>query len=36
MWMNAPTTKIQFDGIIARAGVNYHFNWGAETVKAAF
>jgi outer membrane immunogenic protein len=36
MWMNAPTTKIQFDGIIARAGVNYHFNWGAETEKAAF
>ena len=36
MWMNAPTTKIQFDGIIARAGVNYHFNWGAETEKVAF
>jgi outer membrane immunogenic protein len=36
LWTNAPTTKIKFDGIIARAGVNYHFNWGAETEKAAF
>ncbi len=36
MWTNAPTTKIQFDGVIARAGVNYHFNWGADAVRAAF
>ena len=36
LWTSIPTTKIQFDGIIARAGVNYHFNWGAETEKVAF
>jgi outer membrane immunogenic protein len=36
MWATTPVTKIQFDGVIARAGVNYHFNWGAEAVKAAF
>lgn len=24
---NAPVTRIKYDGVIARAGVNYHFNW---------
>ena len=23
-----PNTRISFNGVIARAGVNYHFNWG--------
>jgi outer membrane immunogenic protein len=26
---NSPVTHIKFDGVIARAGINYHFNWGA-------
>ncbi len=26
---NAPATRVKFDGVIARAGINYHFNWGA-------
>jgi outer membrane immunogenic protein len=25
---NVPTTRIQYDGVMARAGVNYHFNFG--------
>ncbi len=25
---NIPATKIRFDGIVARAGINYHFNTG--------
>jgi opacity protein-like surface antigen len=25
---NINTTHVRFDGVIARAGVNYHFNWG--------
>lgn len=24
-----PTTRVRYDGVIARAGINYHFNWGA-------
>jgi outer membrane immunogenic protein len=24
-----PVTRVKYDGVIARAGVNYHFNWGA-------
>jgi outer membrane immunogenic protein len=26
---NNPVTRLKYDGVIARAGVNYHFNWGA-------
>jgi outer membrane immunogenic protein len=26
---SAPVTRVRFDGVIARAGLNYHFNWGA-------
>lgn len=26
---NVPTTRVRYDGVIARVGVNYHFNWGA-------
>jgi outer membrane immunogenic protein len=29
MIANAPVTHVKFDGVIARAGINYHFNWGA-------
>ncbi|MFM9163318.1 MAG: outer membrane protein, partial [Methylocystis sp.] len=37
LWASTPITKIQFDGIIARAGVNYHFDWGkADTVVAKY
>lgn len=24
-----PTTRVRFNGVIARAGLNYHFNWGS-------
>jgi outer membrane immunogenic protein len=27
--VNQGATRVHFDGVIARAGVNYHFNWGA-------
>ena len=30
LWSNLAVTKIKFDGVIARAGVNYHFNFGKE------
>ncbi len=34
---NAPVSHVKFDGVIARAGVNYHFNWGpAGRVLASF
>jgi outer membrane immunogenic protein len=26
---NAPITHVRFGGVIARAGINYHFTWGA-------
>jgi len=26
---NSPATRLKFDGVIVRAGVNYHFNWSA-------
>jgi outer membrane immunogenic protein len=32
--VNGATTR--FDGHIVRAGVNYHFNWGAAPVVAAY
>ena len=28
LMINAPTTRVRYDGVIARVGVNYHFNWG--------
>jgi outer membrane immunogenic protein len=28
-WANATATRVRYDGVFARAGVNYHFNWGA-------
>ncbi len=30
LWANSPVSKIQFDGVMLRAGVNYHFNWGSQ------
>jgi outer membrane immunogenic protein len=33
----ASETRVHFDGVIARVGVNYHFNWGAPSpVVAAY
>jgi outer membrane immunogenic protein len=37
LWASTPITKIQFDGVIVRGGVNYHFDWGkADTVVAKY
>lgn len=33
---NAPSTRVRYDGVIARAGVNYHFNWGGAPVVAKY
>jgi outer membrane immunogenic protein len=35
MWATNPVTKIQFDGVIARGGVNYHFDWGKSDAVVA-
>ena len=32
---NAPVTRIKYDGVIVRAGVNYHFNWLAPAAVLA-
>jgi outer membrane immunogenic protein len=32
----ANNTNISFNGVVARAGVNYHFNWGNAPVVAKF
>ncbi|QGM47559.1 outer membrane beta-barrel protein [Methylocystis heyeri] len=29
MFANGLSTRVKYDGVLARAGVNYHFNWGA-------
>lgn len=34
--MNVPTTRVKYDGVIARVGVNYHFNWGAPPIVAKY
>jgi len=37
LWTSMPTSKIQFDGVIVRGGLNYHFDWGkADTVVAKY
>ncbi len=36
LFANTPTTRVQYDGIIARFGVNYHFNWGTAPVIAKY
>jgi outer membrane immunogenic protein len=33
---NAPLTRVRFEGVMARAGVNYHFNFSAAPVIAGF
>ena len=35
-WATATQATARFDGHIARAGVNYHFNWASAPVTAAF
>jgi opacity protein-like surface antigen len=25
---NVPVTRVRFDGVVLRGGINYHFNWG--------
>jgi outer membrane immunogenic protein len=34
-WLNTTAVSSRFDGHIARAGVNYHFNWGAPAQTVA-
>ncbi|WP_454916375.1 outer membrane protein [Xanthobacter sediminis] len=29
LFANAPVTRVKYDGVIARLGVNYRFDWGA-------
>lgn len=36
LFSNTPVTRVKYDGVIARAGVNYHFNWGAAPVVARY
>jgi outer membrane immunogenic protein len=36
MMANTPATRVRYDGVIARVGVNYHFNWGAAPVVAKY
>ncbi len=34
---NSPSTRVRYDGVIARAGINYHLNWGsAAPIMAKF
>ena len=34
--LGGSTTRINYQGVIARGGVNYHFNWGSAPVVAAY
>lgn len=34
--LNQVQAQTRFNGNIARAGVNYHFNWGASPIVAKF
>lgn len=36
LFSNTPWTRVKFNGVIARVGVNYHFNWGALPVLASY
>jgi len=36
LFANSPTTRVRYDGVIARVGVNYHFSWGEPPVVAKF
>ncbi|TLG77783.1 outer membrane beta-barrel protein [Methylocystis sp. B8] len=35
-WLNATQARANYNGNIVRAGVNYHFNWGAPPVVAKY
>jgi len=34
-WANASQTNVRMDGVVARVGVNYHFNWAAPAAVLA-
>ncbi len=37
LFANTPVTRVRYDGVIARAGINYHLNWGsAAPIMAKF
>jgi opacity protein-like surface antigen len=36
MSANSAMTRVKFDGVIARVGINYHFNWGAAPGGATY
>ncbi|MGD9545726.1 MAG: outer membrane protein [Methylocystis sp.] len=36
LWANATEVSARFNGNIVRAGVNYHFNWGAPPIVAKY
>jgi outer membrane immunogenic protein len=36
LFSNTPVTRVSYNGVIARAGINYHFNWGAPPVVARY
>jgi opacity protein-like surface antigen len=36
LFANPPTTRVKYGGVIARFGVNYHFNWGTAPGIARF
>lgn len=36
LWANATEVSARFNGNIVRAGVNYHFNWGAAPIVAKY
>jgi outer membrane immunogenic protein len=33
---NTPATRVRYDGVVARAGVNYHFTWDVPQIAAKF
>jgi outer membrane immunogenic protein len=36
LFANSLATRVKYDGVLARLGVNYHFDWGAAPVVAGF
>ena len=36
LFANSPVTRVRYDGVIARAGLNYHFTWGETPIVAKF
>lgn len=35
-WLNATQARTNYNGNVVRAGVNYHFNWGAAPIVAKY